>query len=215
MLKVYSSEMDFLNIEDKKTVHQKGLWHKVFTGILFDASCQKIYFQTIFPKENYTFERPDYMDISVGGHVEESESIIAAGLREVQEELGLKVLPDQLKFLGIRICNSNPSPTYKIREFQYFYGIKLTKGIENISFELIGEEVKSIIEVGLDDYLKLLTKNVLKIKGIEFLLDRKKSIVKTQTIINITQDRVIPDYFTDKSILEKFLTLKAVMEENL
>lgn len=214
MLKVYSSEMDFLYMEDKKTVHQKGLWHKVFSGILYDAARQKIYFQTIFPKETYSFERPDYMDFSVGGHVEEAESIIEAGLRETREELGLKISSDQLKFLGIRICNCDPAPTYKIREFQYFYGIELKNGIEDISFELMDGEVKSVIEVDIGDYLKLLTNNLSKIKAREFLLDRNTRSLITSSTTDITPERIIPDYFTDKSILEKILTLKAFMEEN-
>ena len=75
-------------------------------------------------------------------------------------------------------------------------------------------EVKSVIEVDIGDYLKLLTNNLSKIKAREFLLDRNTRSLITSSTTDITPERIIPDYFTDKSILEKILTLKAFMEEN-
>ena len=77
MIQTYSSDMQPLSFEDKKIIHQKGLWHKVFTGILFNPDTNKIFFflQTIFPKNSYDFDRPDFVDFSVGGHVENNETI--------------------------------------------------------------------------------------------------------------------------------------------
>lgn len=44
MIQTYSSDMQPLSFEDKKIIHQKGLWHKVFTGILFNPDTNKIFF---------------------------------------------------------------------------------------------------------------------------------------------------------------------------
>ena len=76
MIQTYSPDMKPRSFEDKKIVHQKGLWHKVFTGILFNPDTNKIFLQTIFPKNSYDFERPDFVDFSVGGHVENNETIV-------------------------------------------------------------------------------------------------------------------------------------------
>lgn len=212
MLLVYDSYMRPLFAENKGIVHQKGLWHKVFTGVLYYPEENKIYFQTVFPKENYTFERPDYIDFGVGGHVEEAESVVEAGIRETGEELGLTVTPGQFSFLGIRICSCDPSPSYKIREFQFFYGIRITDRPENQHIGLTDREVKSIVELDIDDFLRLLFRHTMKISAREFLTDRENGRISVSRDIVVTPDRIIPDYFSDKSIAEKILTLKAVME---
>ena len=65
MLKIYDAKMNDIGMEDKKIVHQKGLWHKVFGGVLYNPTLKTIYFQTIYPKESYTFERDDYIIVNM------------------------------------------------------------------------------------------------------------------------------------------------------
>lgn len=212
MLQVYDLHMQPLFMEDKGIVHQKGLWHKVFTGVLYYPEENKIYFQTVFPKENYAFDRPDYIDFGVGGHVEGAESVVEAGIRETGEELGLTVTPGQFSFLGIRICSCDPSPSYKIREFQFFYGIRIADRPENLHIGLTDREVKSIVELDIDDFLRLLFQHTTEISAREILTDREGGRMSVSRDIVVTPDRIIPDYFSDKSVAEKILTLKAVME---
>lgn len=210
MLKVYDAKMLPLYKEDKKIVHQQALWHKVVTGIVFNKKIKTVYFQTIYPKDSYTFERPDYVDFSIGGHVEDDENVNEAILREAKEELDLSNIKPF--FLGIRVCNCDPAPTYRIREFQYFYGIETSKDLKDMSFLHSDMEVKSVIEVKIDDFLDLLLKSKLSIGVNEMVLDRKtRKGIYIQNVI-LAGDRVIPDYYNDKSILEKILTVKALMD---
>ena len=99
MLKVYNAKMVPLYNEDKKIVHQHALWHKVVTGIVFNKQINTLYFQTIQPKDAYTFNRPDYIDFSIGGHVENDENINDAILREAKEELGLSEITPELSVM--------------------------------------------------------------------------------------------------------------------
>ena len=165
--------MTDIGYENKKDVHKQGLWHKVFGAILYNLEEKTVYFQTIYPKESYTFERDDFIDFAVGGHIEDDEDVLTAGIREIKEELGFDVKKDNLQFLGIRICNCTPSETYKIREFQHFYALKTDKKLKDMDFSKSDNEVKSIIEIKLDDYLKLLTKDVLQVNANEMILDRE------------------------------------------
>ena len=211
MLKIYNEQMTSIGMEDKKVVHNKGLWHKVFGGVLYNPKKKAIYFQTIYPKESYTFEREDYIDFAVGGHIEDDESVIEAGKREIKEELGFDIDEKDWSFLGIRICNVNPSETYKIREFQHFYALKTDDELKDMDFSKSDGEVKSIIEVNIDDYLKLLTKEVQSVKANEMLLDKISRNGKYVSNITLTHNRIVPDYYTDKSILEKFLAVKSLI----
>ena len=201
--------MNPLYEEDKKIVHQKGLWHKTVSGILFNRKEKTLYFQTIFPKDSYTFFRPDYIDFAVGGHIEGDETPEEAIRREAKEELGL----DSIKpiFLGIRICRANPSPDYIIREFQYFYAIETTRILENMDFEKSDSEVKSIIEVKINDFLALLNGNKSEVSVNEMSLDKISRKGSYQKNIYLNANRVIPDYFSDKSILEKILSLQNLL----
>lgn len=210
MLKVYDDKMTPLFYEDKKVVHQQALWHKVVAAILFNKQINSLYFQTIYPKEAYTFERPDYIDFSVGGHVEEDETVDKAILREAKEELGLSEITPF--FIGMRICNCNLSSTYRIREFQYFYGIETTQTLKDMSFLNSDKEVKSVIEININDFLDLLLKTKTSVQINEMVLDKQsRQGVYTPNVI-LTADRLVPDYCNDKSILEKILSVKALME---
>ncbi|MBP3687926.1 MAG: NUDIX domain-containing protein [Alphaproteobacteria bacterium] len=211
MLKVYDTKMNSLYNKDKKIVHEQALWHKVVTGILFNKRTNSLYFQTIYPKKSYTFDRPDYIDFSIGGHVEDNETIREALIREAKEELDLSDL--KLSFLGIRICNCDPAPTYRIREFQYFYAIETRQNLQEMSFLHSDKEVKSIIEVKIDDFLNLLLKIKSAVLANEMILNRETRHGTYVKNITLTADRIIPDYYDDKSIFEKILTLKALIEE--
>lgn len=206
MLKVYDSKMIPLYDEDKKQVHEKALWHKVVTGIIFNKQYRYLYFQTIYPKDSYTFDRPDYIDFSIGGHVDDQETVNEALLREAKEELGLSDFTPT--FLGIRVCNCDPCEQYHIREFQYFYGVETSETLKDMSFTPSDKEVKSVIEINIDDFLDVLLKNKSSAQANEKLLNENPHNIKN---ITIDANRIIPDYYNDKSILEKILTIKALM----
>lgn len=209
MIKVYDENMNPLYDENKKIVHQRGLWHKTVCGILFNKKQKTLYFQTIYPKESYTFIRPDYIDFAVGGHIDDDETPLFALVREAKEELGLEDINPQ--FLGIRVCKADPSPDYIIREFQYFYGIETNNVLEEMNFEKSDTEVKSVIEVDIDDFLALLNGTQKEVFAREMALDKKTRKGICQSEILLTAERIVPDYFTDKSILEKVLSLKSLM----
>lgn len=211
MLKTYDVKMTPLHKEDKKIVHQQALWHKVVTGILFNKKQKTIYFQTIYPKESYTFERPDYIDFSIGGHVEEDETVETALKREAKEELDLKIT--DFRFLGIRVCNCDLSPTYHIREFQYFYAINTEKSLCEMSFLHSDKKVKSVIEMNIDDVLSILLKEKEAVNANEMVLDKETRQGTYLTNILLSANRIIPDYYTDKSIFEKLITIKSLIEE--
>ena len=201
--------MEPLYNEDKKIIHKNALWHKVVTGILFNTQNNCLYFQTIYPKESYGFDRPDYIDFSIGGHVEDDETVEQALYREAKEEISIDV--DKYNFLGIRICNCDPAPNYKIREFQFFYGLETKQKLKEMDFKNSDSEVKSVLEINIDDFLSILMKEKSTVTANEMLLDKQTRAGIYSENVLVSAEQVIPDYFNDKSILEKILTIKSMM----
>lgn len=191
MLKTYTEDMFPAGMEDKQKVHELGLWHKVVSGLVMNKT--HMFLQTIYPKESYGFTRPDFLDISVGGHVEDNENERAALLREAREELGLNDL-QQIQFVCVRKVSCDPSPTYKIREFQYLYKIDVTKTLKDFDLRKTEPEVKSIVAIDRQDLLRLLTKKISGFWAQEAVFDKKTRQLVTIQDRHITLSDFIPDY---------------------
>lgn len=85
----------------RSAVHRDGDWHRAFHCWVFEPASKgdvRILLQ-LRPKDKDTC--PDVWDVSVGGHYSAGEDI-AGGLREIKEELGLKVELSQLIQAGWR-----------------------------------------------------------------------------------------------------------------
>lgn len=202
MLQTYTEEMVPLTMEDKKKVHREALWHKVVSALVMNST--HIFLQTIYPKESYGFDRPDYLDISVGGHIEGAETEQDALFREAKEELGLSDF-SRIQFIGIRKINCDPSPTYRIREFQYLYRIYVDKDLKDFDLTQADSEVKSIVALDKKDFIDLLGKQRESLVAQEAVFDkttRKLFEIKDRTI---TLADFIPDYL-QQGLFEKILS---------
>lgn len=201
MLQTYTEDMFPLTMEDKKKVHQDALWHKVVSALVMNET--HIFLQTIYPKESYGFERPDYLDISVGGHIEDKETEQTALLREAKEELGLTDFP-LIQFVGIRKINCDPAPTYKIREFQYLYRIYVNKTLKDFDLTEADPEVKSIVALDKNQFIRLLKKEIDSIDTQEAIFDKEtRKLLQIQSR-TITLNDFIPDYL-DQHLFELIL----------
>ena len=90
--------------------------------------------------------------------------------------------------------------------------MKVWQVLRNMRFLNADKEVKSVIEIKTDDFLDLLLKIKQSVSANEMVLDRNSRKGTYAENISLTADRIIPDYYTDKSILEKILTIKVLMD---
>ncbi len=94
---------DVLNEQGKKTgktklraeVHCDGDWHRAADIFIINPSGEVLLQRRSSIKDSY----PDMWDISCGGHLEAGDSSREAAVRELQEELGLDVRPEELKLV--------------------------------------------------------------------------------------------------------------------
>jgi len=79
----------------KNLVHQDGDWHLAAHVWLLNPDGELLLQKRALSKEN----DPGLWDVSVAGHVSAGETALASAVREVEEEIGLKVAAERLEFL--------------------------------------------------------------------------------------------------------------------
>jgi isopentenyldiphosphate isomerase len=87
-----------------------------------------------------------FLDISAAGHIDQDEDPVQAALRETEEELGLRLNPDDLSLIGVRRARLKHGEIIE-NEFQWLYLVELTSDAE---LALQKAEVHSTVWHGLE-----------------------------------------------------------------
>lgn len=113
----------FVRWEERRTIHEQQLVHRSIHVVIFDSHGRLVVQRRHATKATY----PRYWDVSVAGHVEESDYLggpneqldevyAAVAAREVQEELGVS---PALTFEGA----FGPEPGVHYEQIQLFRGV--------------------------------------------------------------------------------------------
>ncbi|MFS1513772.1 NUDIX hydrolase [Chengkuizengella sp. SCS-71B] len=161
LLHIFDEDMNLIGKQPRDIVHKKGYWHETFhcwitvreegdTFLLFQkrAACKADY--------------PNFLDITSAGHLLASETI-KDGIREVEEELGLKVKFEDLVSIGI-IKEEIRTEAIIDREFCHVF---LYEKDIIPKFTLQQEEVASIFKIKLYEVIELFEGRLREIKAIE------------------------------------------------
>ena len=97
---------------------------------------------------------PNCWDISGAGHIRSGETVIEGAIRELNEELGIKVNEGDLKFIAIVKSTKN----LQNQEFSYVYLLKSNNKIKDYTFE--DNEVSEVKYVYFEDLEKLVANRV-------------------------------------------------------
>ena len=132
----------------KSEAHRRGLWHRCIHCWIFgvDAGTAEPYLlvqRRAATKDTW----PGYLDLTVGGHLAAGEEPLD-GLREVEEELGLRVDPERLVPLGMRRTEQE-IPEGLDREFQDVFLVRDDTPPGDLRLQR--EEVEAVLDIGLDD----------------------------------------------------------------
>ena len=92
---------------------------------------------------------PNCWDISGAGHIKAGETVIEGAIRELKEELGIKVNGNDLKFIAIVKSTKNP----KNMEFAYVYLLRCNEKVEDYIFE--DDEVSEVKYVYFEELEKM------------------------------------------------------------
>lgn len=120
-------------------VNEKGLWRRGCHAVILTSDNQYI----VEKRSKVIMFNPGHLDVTLGGGVDDGETPEAAIVREVHEELGLKVDASMLKLLEIYKWSSYHSHYKKYtRCFLYTYLIKLDS--PNPIMNIQSSEVSSV-----------------------------------------------------------------------
>ena len=131
----------------KSEAHRLGLWHRCFHCWVCGSDAGGPYLlvqRRAAAKDTW----PGCLDVTAAGHLRSGEEPLGGGLREVEEELGLRVEPGRLVPLGTRRIEQE-IPGGCDREFHEVFLLFDPTSPEEMRLQ--EGEVDAVLRVGLDD----------------------------------------------------------------
>jgi isopentenyldiphosphate isomerase len=131
----------------KSEAHRRGLFHRCFHCWIAGQDAGGPYLlvqRRAAVKDTW----PGYLDVTAAGHLQSGEEPVVGGLRELEEELGLRVEPGRLAPLGTRRIEQEIPQGFD-REFHDVF--LLLDGTPPRDLRLQEAEVEAVLRVGLGD----------------------------------------------------------------
>ncbi|WLR48251.1 NUDIX domain-containing protein [Halobacillus litoralis] len=170
MLTIFDEHERPIGIKERERVHKDGDWHETFHCWMFHKEAETTHV-LLQQRADHKKDFPSLLDITAAGHIEAGEDVLWAGVREIEEEVGLTVVPDDLIHQGDYKEELKEGASLIDREICRIYLLPWTK---DMVFK-IGEEVKDIISVSLADMESLTDKQQI-VKGVSILSGDEKVV---------------------------------------
>lgn len=150
----YDEQMKHLGSAPREEVHRKGLWHQTFHCWVMQRREDGDYVwfqQRQIDKDTH----PGRLDITAAGHLNVGETV-SDGVRELEEELGLRAEFSELVKLGEhreQVKGALGGMPFIDRELSHVFGYVCAQPLS--SLQLQAEEVAGIYEASLDEMIAL------------------------------------------------------------
>ena len=132
----------------KSEAHRRGLWHRCFHCWVYGTEASGEPYLLVQRRAAEKDTWPGYLDVTAAGHLSAGEKPLRGGLRELEEELGLRVDPERLIPLGCRRIEQE-IPGGCDREFHDVF--LLFDPTPPQRMRLQAEEVEAVLSMSLDD----------------------------------------------------------------
>ena len=135
----------------KSEAHRRGLWHRCFHCWVYGADAGGPYLlvqRRAATKDTW----PGCLDVTAAGHLRSGEQPLGGGVRELEEELGLRVGPERLVPLGTRRIEQE-IPGGCDREFHEVFLLFDPTPPEDLRLQ--EGEVEAVLRMRLDDTERL------------------------------------------------------------
>ena len=150
---VLSPDGNFTGVSQPRShVHQTGDWHRSIHVWVLNDQQELLIQRRSFDKENH----PGLWDVSCAGHITAGDSSLQAAVRELKEELGLFVRPEELEqIFAIESHYVLNNVTYIDNEWVDVYLLK--KNVDVNDLVLQSEEVESAKMISVEEFRNLVS----------------------------------------------------------
>jgi isopentenyldiphosphate isomerase len=131
----------------KSEAHRRGLYHRCFHCWVFGVDGAGKPYLLVQRRATTKDIWPGYLDVTAAGHIAAGEEPLGGGLRELEEELGLRVEAERLVPLGTRRVE-HEIPGGLDRELHHIFF--LFDSTPPGELRLQSEEVEAVLGIGLD-----------------------------------------------------------------
>lgn len=154
----------------KDDAHEKNICHGISAVALINDKGQVLIAKRALNKKT----EPGKFDLSGCGHIEYEETREEAAIRELYEEIGIKVTKDELIQIDTYLNKVRLNDNVYLNHFTYLFIIKKDIDIEKIKIQL--DEIDSVKYVTKDELVNLFDNNemVAAFKHCHKLLDYLK-----------------------------------------
>ncbi|GCE12605.1 NUDIX hydrolase [Tengunoibacter tsumagoiensis] len=169
LITIFDEQRQRIGVGTRAEVHAKGYWHETFHCWFVSVEYGKLYL--LFQRRSaQKKEYPNQLDITAAGHLLATETV-ADGVRELEEELGIKLRFQDLTEIGIIkgmniIRDASSRIIIDDREFCHVFLYYLQSPIENLVLQ--EEEVAGIIKVEIQDFERLIDQECQHIIGYRY-----------------------------------------------
>jgi isopentenyldiphosphate isomerase len=166
-------------VKRRADVHKDGDWHRaIHVWVLGeDTDGPWIMFQRRgLGKDTW----PGELDCTVGGHIGTGETIEDA-YREIHEEIGITIAPDQLRYVGRRMAVSEEPGLHIDHEIQEVFFVRDDRPL--LEYRPNQDELDSLVRLPLEPLLDLLSGDRASIVGF-----RRPATSDDITTLTLTRD---------------------------
>jgi len=184
-LRIFDEKYNEIGSLPRHEVHKQGHWHETFhCWFVRRQNDQTFLILQLRSKAKKDF--PDLLDITAAGHLLDTESV-QDGIREVEEEVGVKVRMTDLIPVG-RIKDELVINQFIDREFCHVYLYETS--LESAQYTLQEEEVSGMFQAALEDMQALYQGKTseIEVKGFKVGEDGNRNDVN----ISVRQESFVP-----------------------
>ncbi len=139
---------DTIGIVEKNEAHSKGILHRVVHVWVINSRNQILIQKRASEKDFF----PNVWDVSFAGHIRAGESSASAGVREGNEELGLDIEENELKY-AFTFLDKLHYKNMNVNEFADVYILKKDINLDNLSLQK--EETGDVKFISLSEFFVL------------------------------------------------------------
>ena len=148
---IYDDGLNHIGVKPRAAVHRDGDWHQVFHCWVIGREADGEQFIILQKRADCKDTYPGKLDISAAGHLEAGESV-RDGIREIEEELGLRPRFDELTPLGRRL---GISAMDGIIDRQICHVFFLERNQELADYTYPADEITGLLKLRIKDGLRL------------------------------------------------------------